>query len=647
MLRLYLQAEVSPPLTLTWSSDNITSAAINQMGNGIIGDDAADAALVASDGTVTQISLMSVEMLNSVAINDDGVGLIGGEGSALPYAAFVVDGTATQISGTPSMTGGQLLSVALNSSGNGIIGGLLVGTSSYGALVFANGDPLIALSPLPSTAYAQLSGVAINDLGLGLVGGVDGYGNAFAGYAATDGTVTPLFESPFAGSIQSVSINSSGTGLIGGADNDDLYAAFVQQDGTVTPLFSDPIAGGISSVAINDAGVGLIGGQLGTTEGYAALVAPNGTLTSLDVSETSIINSVALGNLTSSVTPQSIGPFLSTVYTQLAAISALESRFIQRNRIWNQARGSEVAENELLVCNDMELALGSAPKKRNPPPLLNQNAIWVAPFGDYVHLKAQGAIPNYTNAVSGALIGYDYQFSNALVGASLGYAFNYVHYSNSLGHGKVQEEMANIYGSYFQDHFRCNAALWGGIYQFWNTRHTLSIITSEAMTHGWILSPHIELATPWAIDQNQRYFVEPFAMFDWVNSWQNHFTESGAAGFNLNMGHHYGSLLQSEVGLRFYQQFPYGWGNFNLEEKASYVNQAPFQFNSVTTSFVGATSTFPIAVASTKVENLAALQLVGSFVPQDSAYSGGFSLQATANGSYQSYFASLFGSWNF
>jgi uncharacterized protein with beta-barrel porin domain len=272
----------------------------------------------------------------------------------------------------------------------------------------------------------------------------------------------------------------------------------------------------------------------------------------------------------------------------------------------------------------------------------------VAPFGNYVHLKAQGTIPSYTNEIGGALLGYDREELNYLIGASVGYAFNYVQYSQGQGHSKIQEEIASFYTSCYTEHFRFTGVLWGGLYQLSNVRHTLSLITSTGKTHGWILDPHIELASPWAMDQKEFYFVEPFIMFDWVNIWQKQFTETGPAGFNLQMGSVYGSLLQSEAGLRFYQLFAYGWGELSLEEKVSYVNQAPFNFNSTTTSFVASASTFPIAVASTKIENLASLQLIGSFTPRNKSYPfGGFALQSMANASYQSYYASVFTGMNF
>jgi outer membrane autotransporter protein len=151
------------------------------------------------------------------------------------------------------------------------------------------------------------------------------------------------------------------------------------------------------------------------------------------------------------------------------------------------------------------------------------------------------------------------------------------------------------------------------------------------------------MASPWAMDGKNRYFVEPFFSLDWINVWQDSYTETGKAGLNLKIRDWYSSLLQSEAGLRFYERFAYGWGDLCLEEKLSYINQAPFHFNSVVTSFVGAASSFPIAVGSSRVENLAALQLSGSFEPKNRSYPyGGIDFQVTGNGSYQAYFVNVF-----
>ena len=644
----FVSAEGSvTPIAISFSDGTILSTSINQTGVGLIGGTVGGiygtgggyTALISPDGTVSSFPL-TVSSIAVVELNDSGAGLIGGEGGGMAgpvlYAASIVGGTLNPIS-TPATFPGNIYGVAVNDLGQGIFGG---NTDSvpYGAFVVLTDNSLTLLTNLPSGG--SLQSVAINQQGLGLVGGYDNSSNVYIGYAdPINGNVTP-FSTPFSGMINSVAINNSGAGLAGGQTNGtDLYAALVQSNGTtIIPLFTDSVAGEILSVAINQEGVGLIGGNLtsGPT-GYAALVAPNGTLTVLDMSNQSGINSVALA--LSNVTPKSIGPYLSAVYTQLAASLALESRFAQQNRIWTQTKAADVAQNELnLSSNEEEFAL-----EKRAAPAFKKNSIWIAPFGGYVKLKEQGTIPSYTNEIGGALLAYDHRDTNYMVGASLGYAFNYVQYSEALGHAKVQEEMACLYGAYYLDHFRLNAAAWGGLYQFWNVRHTLGLTTSESLTHGWILDPHLELASPWAIDRQGLYSVEPFAMVDWVNSWQRQFSETGDAGLNIKVGSLYGSLLQSEVGVRFYEQFEYNWGNFKLEEKVSYVNQAPFNFTSATTSFVGSASTFPIAVASTTVQNLAAAQLMCSFFPSNASYPfGGFMAQVTANSSYQSYFLNLF-----
>ena len=634
-------------LNLNLPLGTIASASINHSGNGIVGGNDGSfnmyAALVSSDGTITPLSTPLPGFILSTALNDEGIALIGGEGNTFPYAAYVTSGGAVNQIDTTPLIGGHLV-VAINTLGNGIIGGFST-IGAYAAFVTPNGITTSPLSPLPS-GFAFISSVAINNLGFGLIGGNDSSGNMYAGYSDASGTVTPLFNTPDPGQIVSVAINDSGTGLIGGYDNSNLYAALVQSDGSLTPLFVGPAAGSINTVALNNAGVGLIGGQSGF-DGYAALVAPNGTLTVLDMTGQSNIASVALYN--DQATPSSAGPYFSAFYTQLAACSALEPRFARQTRRKSSETSiaqTEVASNEeALLAQNSDVAFWARERKKTEKkdtPEKN-NTVWLAPFGNYVRLKAQNTIPNYTNEIGGALLGYDHHESNYLVGTSAGYAFDYIHYSEGLGHSKLQEEMLSLYGAYYLDHFWFDAALWGGVYQLSNVRHTLSRITSTSSTHGWILSPHVEMASPWALDNNSLYFIEPFLLFDWVNFWQAKYTEKGASGLNLKMPSLYGSFLQSEAGLRFYERFEYTWGDFCLEEKLSYINQAPFHLNTVSASFVGAASTFPIAVGSTNMENLGSFALISSFIPANPSYPfGGFAIQVTANKNYQSYFGSVF-----
>lgn len=670
---------VNPPVGLSSASINTSGTAL--IGGGALFSGPYYAAFVATDGTVTPLTLTSNPAdITSVGINDAGVGLLGGEGNSMAflpdYAAYFSSGTEMPLDFPPNEAS-NISSVSINSSGNGIVGGYLYDGSAltaYAGLATSGQTTLTTLSPLPNSgSFSYINSVAINDQNVSVMGGQDGFENAYAGYCAgfaDASNVQALFPSPFPGEISCVAINNSGLALIGGYNNASgnvMYAALVQPDGTVTPLISSPPAGQINSVSIDNQGVGLIGGQIGS-EGYLALVAPNGSLTPLDLSDVSVINAVAInysGNnpvptpnpsaITSLVTPQAVGAFQTVSYTQLAAVYALEFRFMQQSRNWRNsesppiAHGGVVPVESMIAANDLSFLSGSKQQQQKTENAsFKKNSLWLAPFGDYVHLQQQGKALGVDSSVGGALLGYDRQGKHFLIGGALGYAYNHLHYAKGVGHGNVQEEMGTIYGAYYSEHFWLGLAVWGGFYQWSNVRHAKPSITAKFKTHGWILDPHIEFASPWKIDSQGHYLIEPFVQADWINTWQKHFTETGASGFNVVMKGMHGSLLQSEIGLRFFEEFAYQWGDLWLEEKASYVNQAPFFSHSVTTSFVASASTFPVAVASNKVQNLGCALFSATFNPRNSSYPyGGIVLQAMGNGNYQSYFASVFIGRNF
>ena len=674
-------AYVSPDGTVTQlsgagfpiSAGNINSVAINESGAGLIGGQglifssgSGYAAYLHTDGTLQELSgggfPSTSGNIYSVAINQKGVGLIGGlneTGSIPAYAAFVSpSGSLQPFSGAdfPS-TFSEILSVAINDLGFGLIGGganLNAVPTGYAALVNPNG----AVQQLSGSGFPLSAGiiesVAINNSGIGLIGGGDlsGTAPAYAAFMAPNGTLTQLSGDGFPteqGIIYSVSINEAGAGIIGGQGLYDTigtaYAALVAPDGTLTSLSGGnfPSAEGIiSSVVINDAGIAMIAGQdyTGTQPAYAALVAPNGILTPLTGPNFPTLNgSFASVSVPDLVTPKSFGSYMGPINTQLAAIYALESHFTfkQRAAISNEETNSDLSFVASLGNNIPHN--GSAPSSCKN---MSANTIWMAPFGNIVHQKAEAKNPSYTDEIAGVLIGYDRTISQFLVGGGAGYAFNYIHYGSNLGHATVQEEMVCVYGGYQQKYLRINFVAWGGYYEFYNKRHSLPSITSTSNSHGWIFSPHLEVATPFSISENSSCFLEPFAMFDWVNSWQHGFTEKGSSGLNLEMDDHYGSLLRSEVGLRFYEEWCLKSGELIFEQKLSYVNQAPFHFNDLNASFVASASTFPIAIGSTSVQNLGGLEVGASYTPKNKKYPYfSLSFQGEFGSSYQSYFLGL------
>jgi hypothetical protein len=161
------------------------------------------------------------------------------------------------------------------------------------------------VTPLPlGVPSGFIKSVAINSSGRGLIGGLDFSGfSAYAALVSPTGVVTPLDLAPGflfgnSGVILSVAINSSGRGLIGGVDDTfptPAYAALISPAGAVTPLSLGVPSGFISSVAINDFDQGLIGGRnTATGAAYAALVSPAGQVIPLNVGLSSGIITSAL-----------------------------------------------------------------------------------------------------------------------------------------------------------------------------------------------------------------------------------------------------------------------------------------------------------------------------------------------------------------
>ena len=212
----------------------------------------------------------------SVAINSFGTGIIGGRdnNNTTPYAAFVSpEGVATILTGQVTQGNGRIFSVAINSSGVGIIGGDenrtgAIGTGSpYAAIVSREGVARRLAGQL-TQGNGFIPSVAINSFGTAIIGGVDnGNTTPYAALVSPEAVATILTGQVTQGTgiINSVAINSSGVGIIGGIENTNrAYQALVSPTGVATRLTGqvpNPAANGrIVSVAINSSGCGIIGG---------------------------------------------------------------------------------------------------------------------------------------------------------------------------------------------------------------------------------------------------------------------------------------------------------------------------------------------------------------------------------------------------
>ena len=601
------------------------------------------AAFVSPIGDVTPLkNILANGIISSVAINDAQTAIIGGGAGTginiVPYVALVSpDGYANPLPSDSLPLRGMIDSVAINNAQAAIIGGHDNITGAYAALVSPTRD-VTKINISTSTTSGEIFSVAINDAQVAIIGGSDDTGAYAAFVSPTGDVVTPTIgiQDPENGQINSVAINDAQAAIIGGFNGSGgACAVLVSPDGSATQLL-DLQAESIQSVAINEAQAAIIGGTA-NDGAYVALVSPTGFVTQLTGLSGAAINSVAISSPLSAVTPTSVGPYNSVFNSALATSFAMQSHITtQHKHLWTSKTPQNVsmlADNDLLVdANELQ-----ATPKRHP-----SYTLWFAPFNDFFHLDHQGSIPALTNEVAGGIAALDYKLENDVIGGGIAYAFDYAHYAQSLGHAKINQEMGVLFGSFQRGPVFINATIWGGLYQSTNERHSLPIITSIGKTHGWIFTPHLELSGIVYRNAADWLALEPFAMLDWVNDWQKHFTEHGPSGFNLVVPHQYSSLLRSEAGLRFYERLCYGWGDIRMEEKASYINQAPFHVQNATTFFVGAVSSFAVATGSSRDLNLGGVEWNCSFIPKNDRYPyGSLDLQGEFGSSLQSYFVGL------
>ena len=264
----------------------------------------------------------------------------------------------------------------------------------------------------------------------------------------------------------------------------------------------------------------------------------------------------------------------------------------------------------------------------------NQCTLRLTPFNNFVVQKAQSSIPAFTNEITGAVATFDIKKEQIMLGAGGAYIYNHTH-ASQMGSLNINQEMLVAYSSWQNETFFVDAAFWGGFFQFQGVRKTQDTLTGHFRTHGYTVSPHVEFRAKFPFAWN----MEALAMMDWINQRQCHYTEHGSLNFRLNVPKTHGSLLRSEAGLRFWQLYRLGWGNLEITEKASYVNQLPFQKSVTSVLLIGASPFFSVGAGSLSTQNLGAAEFRFSFFPHHPKMPFGIlDLQGEFGSKLQSYF---------
>lgn len=269
-------------------------------------------------------------------------------------------------------------------------------------------------------------------------------------------------------------------------------------------------------------------------------------------------------------------------------------------------------EKELLASNEENLPSGSTAKlaKRN-----EKHVLWATGVGEFSHQNAQEQNPAFRVNTGGELTGYDYYgFENGVIGAALGFARSNIREEQNAGNGSVNYYTASIYGTGYIENAYIETSLWGTYNKYRNKRHVSYLGTSvfspgldanaKSSHRGYQIAPHLGLGYDinW-IGNKFTGVLEPFAVFDWVFTSENGFSENGPSALNMHQRHRTSSMLRSEVGMNGYESWKGNWGVFILRETLSYVNKKPFNTGKIRASIVGAPGSFTVE-SFTKAQNL-------------------------------------------
>src|SRR5579862_7803162 len=659
----------------------VRSVAINDSGNSLLGgqvlsgDLPSFAASVSPSGDMTPLNLtggISVSgVISSVAINGSGKGLIGGQNLDLSemqpaYAAFVTSNSVTPftLTGGGIATTGEIASVGINDSGNGIVGGqdLVDPQPGYAALVSSSGDviPLQLTGGIATTGV--INSVAINSSGNGIIGGQDYFSPSQPAYAAlvsSSGTVTPLVlgsDMDSNGIIYSVAINSSGNGIVGGWDlvGSQAYAALFTSSGSVIPItFTGGISmsGFINSVAlplsIRIPTASLSGNNLIFAE-YINEFAPDNAFY--------FILSVLDGTLNAAL--QSAAPTRNGISTYIASNNLFFLMTSFANCIRNQQQLAQqnpsIAVTQNALPYDELLTSLTLQKKATPQSQDKPFTIWFEAIGAWAHQKAQHQTVGVDPATGGAILACDRLITPRWrVGGGAAYLFTHIHEKDNQGHSNINQEEVFIYGSWDNQKFYVDMLVMGGALQIDQVRKiamTGFSFRSTSHPNGWQLLPHLELgykANIFNPSKMRKFCFNPFVMLDWANAWQERYKEKGDGPFNAAQKSYYGSLLRTEAGLRFYETFFFNRWNFTIQEKISYVNTQSFNAGKVNAFLVGSPGAFTVETLSS-AQNLGVAQLAMTFDPLRSCFpKTTFFYQGEFGSKYQSHQLNIELAWQF
>ena len=244
----------------------------------------------------------------------------------------------------------------------------------------------------------------------------------------------------------------------------------------------------------------------------------------------------------------------------------------------------DFSQDTLLASADDRIPAGSLVRGAQN---VENNGLWINGFADFAHQDAQHQVPSFRFRTFGFLLGYDRFFEHGWVGAATGYTNTSIYQNHNLGNGEISSFILTPYGTVQFYNAYCELFLMGAYNPTEQKRHiSFSDFdqTAHSHFHTWQLMPHVGFG----YDYSRGFLtLEPYVGFDFLTTWQPAFREKGCPAFDVNQKNQTSFFLQSEIGLRFYQQWEGKYGICILRETGAYVSQLPIGVGTVNAALVG------------------------------------------------------------
>ena len=241
----------------------------------------------------------------------------------------------------------------------------------------------------------------------------------------------------------------------------------------------------------------------------------------------------------------------------------------------------------------------------------SKNEFWMAGFGDVARQDAKNQNAAFDFYTFGVLLGFDRSFIEEFVfGGVLGYANSQISTDGNMGTAYINYGIGSLYGYYLWEDLYLEGAVWGGYNQVKNHRAIcFGNVQRNALStvNNWQLTPHIELG--WLLKhkgKTMKPYIEPHIAFDYVTNWQGGYAENGAGDLNMHCNAQTSSMLQTEVGVRFFKEVENASVRFGFKEGLSFINRVPFDTGTITTAIFGATELVTLT-SFRAAQNLAAV----------------------------------------